>query len=440
MRFSTFAATCLVTLLGMPAASEACSCIIPGPSCEETWQVDAVFVAQVLDIRAMPPGNPQSAPWLDMRRRVRLLVVEVFRGGVSKEIDVYTGEGGGDCGYEFRSGETYLVYGRRAANGPLTTNICSRTRPIDEAGDDLAYLRSALLRRDGLSTIFGNAIALEQDAEPGSPREPVANVHVVAESGTRRFEAWTAADGTYSMQVPPGKYRLTVDVTMPDMFVAGWPADVELRDPRACVEVATFVRSNGRLSARLVTHNGDPLTHLRVDLYRMPPPGAASWQRPLPEEHAVSNEDGRISLVHLPPGDYTLLVSSAGRRVYFPGVRQETEAAILTVGRGERVDLADFTIDATRMLTLRGTVRGIDGKPVSGADVHVSPADGTFRTSGAATSDAEGRFTITLLDGGRYRIGANYSPSPQFAWTSESRTVNVSSSTGPIDLIVYGSK
>jgi hypothetical protein len=75
-RFTLAAA--IVVLIGIPAAADACSCVIPGPSCQETWQADAVFVAQVLDISAMPtPRNAQSPPPFDMQQRVRLVVSEV---------------------------------------------------------------------------------------------------------------------------------------------------------------------------------------------------------------------------------------------------------------------------------------------------------------------------------------------------------------------------
>ena len=43
------------------------------------------------------------------------------------------------CGYEFRKGESYLVY---AGGQPeaLSASLCSRTRPLAQADDDIAVL------------------------------------------------------------------------------------------------------------------------------------------------------------------------------------------------------------------------------------------------------------------------------------------------------------
>ncbi|HEV2843295.1 MAG TPA: hypothetical protein VG477_00500, partial [Thermoanaerobaculia bacterium] len=73
-------------------------------------------------------------------RRVRLKVEEAFKGTASREVVLYTGWGGGDCGYEFRRGSRYLVY----ANGSgdwLYTGICRATKGIEKAAGEIAILR-----------------------------------------------------------------------------------------------------------------------------------------------------------------------------------------------------------------------------------------------------------------------------------------------------------
>ena len=47
----------------------------------------------------------------------------------------------GDCGYDFQIGETYLVYADDdEETSVLTTGVCTRTKRLSDAGDDLAYL------------------------------------------------------------------------------------------------------------------------------------------------------------------------------------------------------------------------------------------------------------------------------------------------------------
>src|SRR5437868_10960043 len=63
-------------------------------------------------------------------KRIKFQVKEVFRGDKQDTLDVWTGFGGGDCGFLFQKGETYLVYAGHDGRRRLTTDICSRTRRL----------------------------------------------------------------------------------------------------------------------------------------------------------------------------------------------------------------------------------------------------------------------------------------------------------------------
>jgi hypothetical protein len=84
---------------------------------------------------------------LDHGKRVRLRVRTLYRNGdddvddddAPKTLDVWTAFG--ECGVHFQIGETYLVYGDADEESDIiTTDACSRTRRLSEAGEDLAYL------------------------------------------------------------------------------------------------------------------------------------------------------------------------------------------------------------------------------------------------------------------------------------------------------------
>lgn len=85
---------------------------------------------------------------LDHGKRVRLRVKTVFRGEIgddddddapAKTVEVWTSFG--DCGINFQTGETYLVYADDDEESDImTTGACTRTRRLTDAGDDLAYL------------------------------------------------------------------------------------------------------------------------------------------------------------------------------------------------------------------------------------------------------------------------------------------------------------
>jgi hypothetical protein len=84
---------------------------------------------------------------LDHGKRVRLRVKTLYRNGdddvddddAPKTLDVWTAFG--ECGVHFQVGETYLVYGDSDEESDIiTTDACSRTRRLSDAGEDLTYL------------------------------------------------------------------------------------------------------------------------------------------------------------------------------------------------------------------------------------------------------------------------------------------------------------
>lgn len=74
------------------------------------------------------------------------VVVQVtgsWKGIVGERQRVLTGRGEGDCGFHFQPGVEYLIYARRLPSGDLVTDICTRTRQITGAREDLAILDGA---------------------------------------------------------------------------------------------------------------------------------------------------------------------------------------------------------------------------------------------------------------------------------------------------------
>jgi hypothetical protein len=57
-----------------------------------------------------------------------------------KHVKVRTGLGGGDCGFDFETSETYLVFAYKDDSGRLSTGICTLTALLEESQSNLAYL------------------------------------------------------------------------------------------------------------------------------------------------------------------------------------------------------------------------------------------------------------------------------------------------------------
>ena len=145
----------LTLLVWLAHASTAWSyqCCQPRTVAEELRQARAIFVGRVTAIEPLPePG--ELVDGLQTRQRVVFAIERSWRGVsdtaiVPIAVPSVGGTGYGYCGIELKLGETYLVYAY--GQDELRTRIesrgigrgagsCSRTRPLAQAGEDLAVL------------------------------------------------------------------------------------------------------------------------------------------------------------------------------------------------------------------------------------------------------------------------------------------------------------
>lgn len=96
----------------------ACSCV-SATSAEHFANASAVFVGVVSDVMTSSGGKTAD-----------LVVTQALKGVVLPKMSVVTGLGDADCGYDFKEGQSYVVY----ANGDeqLQTSICSGTMMIGD--------------------------------------------------------------------------------------------------------------------------------------------------------------------------------------------------------------------------------------------------------------------------------------------------------------------
>lgn len=136
----TIASSLLIVLQGNLA--NACSCLRTTPQ-QSLSNSQAVFAGRVIDViqpnpvetqnsRRRPTSNPEEI-------KVVFEVSQVWKGGRKARLMVMTSNSSAGCGYSFQKGEEYLVYASRQASR-LTTGLCSGTKPLSTASEDLAVL------------------------------------------------------------------------------------------------------------------------------------------------------------------------------------------------------------------------------------------------------------------------------------------------------------
>lgn len=409
MRASRKVLTAFALLLAAPAWAWACSCAMPGERvCSRAWSAPVVFVGTVTGEAKAPPD---AGDWL--RRAFRFETEEVFRGGQAGAVELLTGGGGGDCGYNFVVGRRYLVYAHTNADGRLTTGICSATRPLEKAAEDVEYLRGLADRPPG-AAVYGRVQFSGRDLRKGSHvREAVRGAKVLIEGGGARREVAADAEGKFqATDLPAGAY--TARLVGPEGAGGGRTSQsFELAEKR-CVELYFTLTWQSSVGGRVIGETGEPVRGARLSLApaELAPHEFGDHQK---TADAYTDEQGVYKFEQVPPGRYYVIVNAHDSprvdeppypRTFLPGVEDPQHASIVKVG--ERDELADQNLRMPRKLVareLKGTVVWPDGRPAGkNASARLHPAAQPWRDVGGAEVDAQGRFTLKGWDGATFLV------------------------------------
>jgi hypothetical protein len=220
-------------------------------------------VGTVTGIR--PLDSPVERSVLD-RTVVAFKVEQAVRGIQGPAVEVRTGQGGGDCGFDFKIGQRYVVYAYRPKDGTLGSGICSRTRLAAEAAEDLAYF-AALPPTGSGARMFGTVKHWEHDPANRNTVQhgPVADVQVLLRGPRGTYSAMSDTAGKYAITgIPAGAYE--IDVLPPPAFSGrATPRKVEFTDPRACRAEDISLRYDGRIIGVLLDAAGRPAPGVRLD-------------------------------------------------------------------------------------------------------------------------------------------------------------------------------
>jgi hypothetical protein len=357
-----------------------------------------VFVAQVVRVERT-----------STHVRAHLMPLETLHGP-SGIVAVDTGTGGGDCGYAFQPGETYLIYARGDKAGRYSTGICHRTRRISEASEDLDYLRTTARTPSNLGVLQGTAWRTDTNYGGTFQRNPYPGLRVVVRGSGVQEERQTDANGRYELLLPPGEYEVSAEV--PEGLYATTPLSrVQLRNARGCAEANISLSSDGRIRGRVVDARGQPIAGFPIELVARVQYGFTRVG-----QSVATTPDGIYEFRRVPPGTFyvafdTLRPDPSGRartqRLFAPGTNDPVGAAAIALRASERVTAPELVIaDAAGAVRMAGQVRTPDGQPVEGARVYlrVAPPTSLFFFGPPAVSDRNGDFALVVPGDAVYEV------------------------------------
>ena len=247
----------IVALLCIPAVTEpiqACQCKEYGtPICALFWRSDAVFVGQVIDIKALQK-KPDNVYTYVM---VRFMVQESFRGVSGARVGVATATT--MCDTKFKKGKRYLVYASLDdKTNQLFTGMCRGTTLAYDIDESLKELRK-LTQRDAEESISGRIVTNRYQGLPG--------ITVEVTNGDKAFKTMTTKYGEFSISLPgPGSFTVRVSVPYAARLM-DYSDDVGVRSTRS-ESVSTFAYD--------VTLEKSQCSYLELDVYGTDPRATAT--------------------------------------------------------------------------------------------------------------------------------------------------------------------
>ncbi len=384
----------------------ACSCLPSVSPCLAAGRAAAAFTGTVLTITnpSFPPSPPPATgPIASARNRsreaprfeppvrtVRLRIGQSLSGIApgQAEIEVVTGQGGGDCGYAFQTGAEYVVYAYRDSQGRLATGICSGTRPIAEAAEDLAYFRK-------MASQPATSELRVRTGHPDAPGPP--GVVILAQGPTGLFTSQTDSTGIALFpHLPPGEY------TIHQESHGDLPSDPKVGvSPKGCVEL--ILLRFLELTGRVTTHDGKPAAGIELELRS--PRGS--------EANARTNAEGQYQMPVAWPGQfqlgvnltYTATPATPYPRWFYPGTQNPAEAATIEFSGKPETRVYDFALpQRLSPREIEGFVSLADGTPARVARLFV--LDESKMIAASQTASPDGRFNLQVFSGVPYELHA----------------------------------
>jgi hypothetical protein len=219
MRIFTFLLFLSVILL-FPSISSGFSCAPKGTPCEAYGDASAVFIGQVVKSEFSGSGSVWNA-------KFQIKVEETFIGELEEVVEANASSGFG--GYPFHDGKRYLIYaypkqkeGEKVKS--FYASYCTRTAPLEEAEEDLNFLRKQRKEMNG-GRIYGKVLKA-YDVNYNLPKElwyqPMPDLKIEITGKAKKYNLVTDKNGWFELEgLVSGEYVIGVFLPKKKYYVVG---------------------------------------------------------------------------------------------------------------------------------------------------------------------------------------------------------------------------
>ena len=398
-------AAAFLTLLCCPGMLLACSCFGSPSPCGSFASAEAVFVGTVTSVENKFVKLENGENYI-ANQTAHVQVDEAFKG--AKATELIFGSWGTSCDPEYKEGQRWLFYASFDKEKKVWfIPACGRSTLVDNAADDLLYLRG--LPGSARKTRLAGVLKTEL-------YKPLMGIKVKLIGERETSEAFTDKNGVYEAYgLPPGKYTIEPEIPLNlklyFAIVAGEPDpgggrrqnQIILRD-KSCAGVSFYFTENTAVNGTVFSVDGRPMRNVCVSLVRKDKPQERTFL------FDCTDEQGHFAIDKVDLGDYWLVANDDGRissdepfpPIFYPGVVEKDKATVLTFASGDKLEGFDIHIPTqqpTRII--EGRLLFSDGRPMADqfvefqSDTEKAGQEGEAHTK----TDAEGRFSLPVLEG-----------------------------------------
>lgn len=282
-----------------------CTCGGSSLTCGSIAEAHAIFEATVASTEVI---RSSSGVWSTADPLVVALKdVRPLRGRAATVVS--TPSGGSSCGFDFKTGERYLIFAHAGPSGGLSVSRCSHTRPLSKARGLVAYLQSPLpSSAPPPSRVWGTVERMARWINYEAEFVGVGGAQVTF-TGRITHSVTTRSDGSYDIgTLPPGRYDITVQppTSVPELAETRYWAETEIGVDKAsaCLEIGFNLPIRSSISGTVVDAQGNTVEKAFVQLHFPDQPDRLS--RGNAGAGYTTGPDGRYVFEGLPPGRYVI--------------------------------------------------------------------------------------------------------------------------------------